>query len=198
MQYLLRTLLFIYPVVAHVAILMDQIVFAVIYLLSAIYVNNLRMLFSRSLLEQGVVVSLFAVLSYLLLSTNVETWVIYLPPVLIPAWLAYVFIQSLFGDKAFITQIAERMEDEPLGEQQIRYTKRVTALWGFVFLAMIVEAVSLAIWAPFDVWSWWAHIGNYVIIAILFLIEIVFRYLLVGRPMQLRKMLQVSLRKKEK
>jgi len=170
LQRIARISLLIYPLIAHIGIIMGEVIWPASYLIVVVYLNSLN-LFSRQWVI-GISFTVFmCALFYALFYFEMHASLIYLPPILIPSWLAYVFIRSLNSDDALISKIAERMEGKPLDEQHLRYTRRLTALWGFVFVLMICEAIVLAMWAPYEVWSWWVHIGNYFIIAILFLGE---------------------------
>ena len=53
----------------------------------------------------------------------------------------------------------------------------------------------LAIWTPFEVWSWWVHVGNYIIVAALFLIEMMVRHRFIGHRVQLFQMISVLSRR---
>lgn len=195
MQIIFRVLLFIYPVVAHIAILTDRVDWALVYLLVVACLSSISNFSSlKFIVHAASGIPVVLILAYLMLS-NSDDWLIFLPPVLIPAWLAFIFLRSLTSETAFITQLAQKMEDDALDERQIRYTRTVTAVWGVVFLIMICESVLLALYAPFQVWSWWVHVGNYFIIALLFSIEFLFRYFLLGRPVNLKGMFQAYLRK---
>jgi len=53
----------------------------------------------------------------------------------------------------------------------------------------------LAIWMPFEIWSWWVHIGNYIIVAALFLVEMFVRYRFSGQRVQLLQMFRALLQR---
>ncbi len=184
--------LLIYPVVAHAGILLDQILIPVIYLLTFIYIISINK-FSRYRLVVAGLTALLCIIIYITAKLDLQNIIIYLPPILIPSWLAIVFLGSLRSDYALISKIAERMEGQALDRRHLLYTRILTALWGGIFLLMICEAVILAIYAPFEVWSWWVHIGNYIIIAVLFLIEMTVRHRFTGKKPQFFQMLQVLL-----
>jgi len=185
----------IYPVIAHLGILFDQVIWAVSYLLVAVYLNSLKWLSRRNNLDKYALTIVFAFLLYVLFDFELQTIIVYLPPVLIPAWLAVVFLGSLRTEHAFITQIAERIEGEPLDARHLLYTRRLTTIWGCVFILMIVEALVLAIWASFDLWSWWVHIGNYFIVATLFLGEMLLRPLFIGQRAKVFQMFKELLQR---
>lgn len=194
LQQLANISLLIYPVVAHIGILMDHIIWPVCYLIIAIYINSIKLCYQHKV--YGILFTcLIGLLFYAIAKSDLRSFIIFLPPVLIPCWLAFIFFGSLRTDEAVITRIAQRIEGQSLDPRHLLYTRRLTVLWGMVFLLMIAEAITLAIWAPFEVWSWWVHIGNYIIIAALFLIEMALRDKFTGQKTDAIKMFKVMLKR---
>lgn len=190
LQRLATISLLIYPIVAHAGILVDQVIFPVFYLLAAIFINSLKLI-SQYRVIGAASTALLCITIYATINSELHTLIIYLPPVLIPCWLAFVFLGSLKTERALISRIAERMEGRTLDRRHLLYTRRLTMLWGITFLLMICEAVTLAILAPFEVWSWWVHVGNYIIISVLFLIEMSVRHQFIGRRAQFVQMFRM-------
>jgi len=188
---LARISLLIYPLIAHIAILLDQPAWATGYLLVAVYFNSLKFFSADKITGMILFTAACVIIGYAFFISDIDNWTIYLPPALIPAWLAFIFISSLFSGKAFISQIAERMEGRPLDQQQLNYTRTLTIIWSGVFIAMIFEAIILSVFMPFDIWSWWVHVGNYIIIGFLFFGEILFRPLFTGKRAQFTQMLSL-------
>jgi uncharacterized membrane protein len=193
LQFLAKASLLIYPLVAHIGILADRVLWTAGYLLIVVFINGLMLLSKHNALTLGFI-TFMSLLFYALVNFDIYAFVVYLPPVLIPAWLAFIFIGSLFSETALISKIAVRIEGEPLDQQHLRYTRRLTGLWGLVFVLMICEAIVLAIWAPYELWSWWVHVGNYFVIAILFLGEMMVRKRIIGRSVQPGRMLKAFIR----
>lgn len=193
-QRFLSISLLIYPIIAHIGILTGEVMWAASYLILVVYLNSLK-LFSRHRIAGIFYTALMCVLFYVLIYFDVYASLIYLPPILIPSWLAYVFISSMRDEYALISKIAERIGGKLLDQQHLLYTRRLTALWGIVFILMVCAAIVLAIWAPFEVWSWWAHIGNYFIVAVLILGEMMVRYHLIGHRVQIGQMFRVISRR---
>lgn len=192
LQYLAKLSFWVYPVVAHAGILMGQIMVPVYYLIAAVYINSLKQILQSSTKATLFIILAFTLsmsaLLYLIFSFRLQPSMIYLPPVLIPCWLAYVFLSSLRSEKALISRIAERMEGAALDARHLLYTRRLTALWGIVFLLMICEAIVLAKWTNFETWSWWVHVGNYFIVGAFFTIEMLVRQHFTGKRAQVVKM----------
>ena len=51
----------------------------------------------------------------------------------------------------------------------------MTQLWVAVFAFMILDAIVLAVFASTETWSWVTHIGNYLLVVIVMLLEFVVR-----------------------
>lgn len=194
LQRFARISLLIYPLVAHIGILRGDVIWPASYLIVVVYLNSLKLFLHHRIIAMSFTVFM-CVLFYALFYFEAHASLIYLPPILIPSWLAYVFLSSMNDDYALISKLAERIEGKPLDQQHLLYTRRLTALWGVVFVLMICEAIFLAIWAPFEVWSWWVHIGNYLIVAILFLGEMMVRYKFIGQRAQVGQMFRTLLQR---
>lgn len=184
----------IYPIVAHVGILIDQLLVPVCYLIAVVYINSLKLFFQYKVIGATFTV-LVCTVFYAVIVSDLHAFIIYIPPVLIPCWLAFVFLGSLRTESAFISRIAEHMKGQPLDRRHLLYTRHLTVLWGAAFLFMVCEAIVLAIWMPFEIWSWWVHIGNYIIVAALFLIEMVVRHRFSGQRVQFIQMFRALLQR---
>lgn len=111
---------------------------------------------------------------------------LYLPPILVPATLAWLFGRSLLpGRTALITRFAVRVmgHDTP---EIARYTRGVTICWTLGFLALMLEALLLAVYGSWLQWSLFTNGINYVIVALAFLAELLVRRLRFGRITPIR------------
>lgn len=190
LQGIVNVSLFFYPVVAHIGVLIDQLVWPVCYLAIAIYLSSIKFLFRHKIL--GVFITLImCVLIYAVITLDSFPLAIFIPPILIPCWLAFVFFRSIATNNAVIATIARRIEGKELDAKHLLYTQRLTVLWGIIFLMMVGEGITLAIWAPFEVWSWWVHVGNYFVILVLFVIEIMFRHRFIDQQPKVFQLLKV-------
>ncbi len=97
------------------------------------------------------------------------------PPVVIYLALAAWFGRTLLpGREPLISGFAsiERGELEPV---LARYTRRLTAIWTAFFLAMALLSAALALAADGETWSIFTNGVNYLLMAVLFLGEYVYR-----------------------
>jgi uncharacterized membrane protein len=99
------------------------------------------------------------------------------PPVVIYLALAAWFGRTLLpGREPLISRFAslERGELEPV---LARYTRRLTAVWTAFFVAMALLSAALALAADGETWSIFTNGVNYLLMAVLFLGEYVYRRL---------------------
>ncbi len=183
--------LVIYPLIAHVAVVLEQPAWAIGYLLAVVGVSVVALLsrFGVFIMSSGVV--FYLILVFAGQHIGLADKLMYVPPVVIPAWLAILFIGSLWSTRgAMISRIAVRMEGKPLDWRRVRYTRYLTAVWGGVFVLMVAGSISLAVLVSFATWSWWVHVGNYLVVAILFAGELMVRRIVLGGEMQLTGLLR--------
>jgi uncharacterized membrane protein len=91
--------------------------------------------------------------------------------------LAASFGRSLFGDRvALCTQIADKVHG-PLTEQELIYTRRVTAGWALFFVAITAATLGLFMFAPLRIWSAFANFCVMPLIGLMFLAEYMVRRL---------------------
>jgi len=100
---------------------------------------------------------------------------IYVPPIGINLLLAVFFFYSLrAGSEPAITRIA-RVERESFDDRLYAYTRGVTWAWALLFSALIIEALFLIAFAPINITLLFLNFGNYVIIALFFVAENIYR-----------------------
>ncbi len=104
-----------------------------------------------------------------------DATVLYLPPILIASSLLVLFGRTLLpGEEPLITQFARKLEGEE-DETVLNYTRQLTWVWTLFFVAMLIESILLALFAPIVVWSIFTNLINYLLIAGLFVLELVYR-----------------------
>jgi uncharacterized membrane protein len=159
----------LYPIVAQFSLWLNQQNLAVIYLFLLLILN----LSYPPKITKLILVIFLCIGFVLLFIFNLVSILIYLPPTLIPMILFFVFLNSL-KNTPIITQFALKIEGKLSFEKQ-QYTKKVTKLWLGIFAFMVVESIILALLTPIYIWSWATHIGNYILIAIVFIVEFKYR-----------------------
>jgi uncharacterized membrane protein len=115
---------------------------------------------------------------------------LYLPPILISGGLLWLFTSTLReGREPLITTFA-RVVFQESNPEQLHYTRRVTQVWSLFFFAMLLETVLLSLLAPLELWSLFANILNYLFIALLFVLEFIYRRLRFPQRIPARKFVQ--------
>jgi uncharacterized membrane protein len=166
-----------YPVLAHFAIARDS---------AGLTITALTLLALVTLLPslaRGAAGAWFALLlvagACWWLSTVEQTIVLlYLPPIIVPAFLACVFANTLLsGRTPLIAQLIRLLQapgDEP--ESAVwSYARRLTAAWTVLFVALVVFNLALAALAQPHVWSLFTNLLEYLIVAAFFAIEYAYR-----------------------
>ena len=116
-----------------------------------------------------------AVISLTLTWYNKAFYMLYVPPVIISLVFFIVFFNTLLpGKEPLVTAIGEKSRG-PLTQEMRRYTKGVTILWALTCGLMFMSSILLPIYAPYELWSLFANFLNYIILAMLFFIEFVYR-----------------------
>ena len=93
------------------------------------------------------------------------------PPVLIALALGVVFARTLLpGRTPLIARIAERARGNLPGPVA-DYSRVLTWVWTWFFFAMALECMLLGLYAPPFLWSLTTNFINYVLIALLFVLE---------------------------
>ncbi len=163
-----------YPLLVHLAVWLELPVIQVLALL----VLTLGLLLPG--LRQGshftwglllLILVLLCAIGYM----DIAIYLLYLPPVVIPLLLGSVFLRSLLpGEIPLVTAIAERARG-PLSAQMRRYTWGVTLMWTVFFAAMILWSALLPWLATVTLWSLFTNFINYLMVALLFVAEFVYR-----------------------
>lgn len=102
-------------------------------------------------------------------------YLLYLPPILLPLLMLYIFGRTLYGGREpLITSIGEAARG-PLSLSMRRYTRFLTQLWCGVFVTMIAWSTLLPWLEQPQLWSWFTNIINYGLVGVLFVGEFMLR-----------------------
>lgn len=186
---------FAYPVLAHFAVARNSagLTIAALTLLAAI---SLLPGLARGAAAAWLAVPLVIAAYWWLSTVAVPVLPLYVPPIIVPAFLAYVFGNTLrAGRTPLIAQLIRMLhvpgDDEP--ESAVwSYARRLTAAWTALFvvlaalnlvLAALAESDGLlltgGIYPPLTVshelWSLFTNLIEYLVVAAFFLIEYAYR-----------------------
>ena len=168
---------FAYPLVAHLAVARSSAKLTI----AAIALLALSALL-RSLV-QGRLAAWLAVLAMLavcwgLVRSSLHVLPLYLPPVLVPAFLAWVFGQTLLPGR---TPLIERLvhllhaPDAVPEEAALVYARRLTLVWTVLFVGLAATNLLLALFAEPEQWSVFANLIAYLIVVVFFAVEYAYR-----------------------
>jgi uncharacterized membrane protein len=163
-----------YPLLAHLATLLYSEGLAGVALTTFIAVPLLPVLRQGRILAW---LSLLAVAVCLWLAARGgwARYLMYLPPVLIPLSVLWLFARSLrTGQIPVVTRVATQIRG-PLPDELSHYTRQVTQLWVGLLILMALSAVLLALFAPVELWSLLTNIVFYILMGVVFVGEYGYR-----------------------
>lgn len=100
---------------------------------------------------------------------------LFAPPVLINALLAFVFGASLRSGREPVISVFARMEQGALPAELAGYTRLLTWIWTGLFTVMAGIALALALFGSLALWSTFTNLVAYALVAALFVGEYVYR-----------------------
>ena len=169
---LVLILLLAYPFVLHVGVLNDRIQPAVLLLLGVLLLSGALMLARGNRYGWLVMTGLMAAAAWTYAYNGAPQTLLKLPPVLINGLLCILFGYTLLpGQQPLISRFAEIVHGHALDEATLRYTRGVTLLWSSLFAFMALECVVLALLAETRLWSLFTNLINYLVVALVFLLE---------------------------
>jgi len=183
-----------YPLLAHAATLLQSgtlTLASVIVLAAAVLLPGL--LASKPAAWLGAAAAAVAIPG--LARIDATALVLFLPPVLINAYLAWLFGRTLAAGRTPLIGLMVRMlhgAEERLDASISRYATRLTAAWTLLFVALGLVNLTLALLAkpgglliaagftppaavPRETWSLFANVLNYIIVGVFFLAEYAYR-----------------------
>lgn len=168
------TLMVVYPLVAFIALWLDQPLMLIGYLLVIISLVAIDKCFNQHWYTGLILFLLIAIISYYIRQGDVQQ-LVYFPPILILFSLFMLFSQSLrSGQTPLITRYAIMLGDK-LEEKHLRYNRSLTLVWSIFLLSMTTTSIILALFFSIDTWSLFTHVISYVLIAGLFIVEFMYR-----------------------
>ena len=188
-------LAFAYPVAAHLAIARRSVG------LTALAIGILATLWIIPALGRGriaawVALPPIAYACWLIAHVQAAAIALYLPPVLIQGFLAWVFGRTLVEGEvpliARLVHVLHATDSEPVDAAVWPYARRLTAAWTVLFIALAVVNFTLAaiatpdgllsiagfqspVTVPQHVWSLFANLLNYIIVGVFFGVEHLYR-----------------------
>jgi uncharacterized membrane protein len=142
-----------------------------------------------------VVFTLVAIGCWYLAGHGTDVVPLFVPTILVPTFLAWLFGHTLFkGRTPLISRVAKLTHPSP---EEIEpavwpYTRALTQAWTTLFVAIAAANFSLAAFSaprglliaigvtppftvPMELWSWFANLLSYAIVATFFVVEYLYR-----------------------
>lgn len=174
MARIFNSLLLLYPLLVHAAIVADSrlLEFAALSLLAG---NVLGPKLIRAQAWAWTTFAACAVGSAVFVILGDGRLFLYAAAVVSPLALMWFFARTLLpGQTPLVTRIADDMSG-PLSPAVTLYTRRVTQLWVVALTGFATANFLLALFATPVIWSLFANFINYIIAGTLFLAEWLFR-----------------------
>lgn len=169
-----------YPVSLHIAVIHGYTQAAVWMLFVLAVCRSLLVFISSPYTTSHLMAPAVALIALASLAAG-DTAALYLPPILIAAALFQLFANTLLpGEEPLLCRCARHV-DGVEDERRLGYARTLTWFWACFFAAMLVEAVLLALFAPIEIWSLFTNFINYVLIAGLLLLQVIYRSFHLGR-----------------
>jgi uncharacterized membrane protein len=168
---------FAYPLVAHLAVARNsaRLTIAAVALLA---LSALLRSLTQGRLAAWLAVPLVMGVCWWLVHSSMQMLPLYLPPVLVPAFLAWIFGQTLLPGR---TPLIERLVLVLHGPDTVPqagvlvYARHLTLSWTVLFIALAATNLLLAVFAEPEVWSLFANLIAYVIVLVFFIAEYAYR-----------------------
>lgn len=105
-----------------------------------------------------------------------DIWrVVYLPPIFVSLGLLALFVHTLRPGRTPVATVVAGLMGDELTAPVRRYTRKVTLAWAVFFALMTLETLALAVFAPLELWSLFAYVINYFLVALMFVGEYLVR-----------------------
>lgn len=194
LRYLSALLALAYPVTAYFAVARHSFsltLAAIAVLAAAVLLPSLI----RGRLAAWIALPCVVACLWWLARSPINLLTLYAPPVLVPAFLAWVFGHTLAKEQTpLISQLVRLLHppEEPLDEAVWPYARRLTLAWSALLAAIAIANLMLAALAtpdgllmaagvtpPFTVpqqaWSLFANVLGYLLVAAFFMVEYAYR-----------------------
>jgi uncharacterized membrane protein len=168
---------FAYPLVAHLAVARSsaRLTIAAIALLA---LSALLRSLIEGRLAAWLTVPVVIGACWWLVRSSMNVLPLYVPPVLVPAFLAWIFGQTLLpGRTPLIEQLVHLLHgpEEVPEDAALVYARRLTLAWTVLFVGLAATNLLLAVFAEPEQWSLFANLIAYVIVVVFFAVEYAYR-----------------------
>jgi uncharacterized membrane protein len=167
---------FAYPLVAHLAVARSSARLTIAAVALLVLSALLRSL-TQGRLAAWLAVPLVIGGCWWLVHSSMQVLPLYLPPVLVPAFLAWIFGQTLLrGRTPLIERLVQLLHGDTVPEQSVLvYARHLTVAWTVLFIGLAATNLLLAVFAEPEQWSLFANLIAYLIVLGFFIAEYAYR-----------------------
>lgn len=162
---LLYLLLPLYPFVVHFGLIESS--YIPLLLLAALCLFLYVIRYYKTLVLSLAVIAV----SWFLMQTGELASLYFLPPILINLAIGIIFLNGLGRGKTTVIEKYIVLLEGGITEKEHRYARRLTMVWAVVLMLLMIESVMLAALASHQVWSLFTNFINYLLLAMMFIIE---------------------------
>ena len=163
-----------YPLVAFISLSLEQPLFVISYLLLIFFLVCIKKCLDKHWFTATTLFSIIVFILYLIQQAYIQ-YLLFLPPILILFSLFILFSQSLTAGKTPLISLYAKLLGDKLEERHLRYNRSLTIIWSVFFFAMATSSIFLALFSSIDNWSLFTHVISYLLIALFFIIEFMYR-----------------------
>lgn len=163
-----------YPLVAFISLSLEQPLFVISYLLLIFFLVGIKKCLDKHWFTATTLFSIIVFILYLIQQAYIQ-YLLFLPPILILFSLFILFSQSLTAGKTPLISLYAKLLGDKLEERHLRYNRSLTIIWSVFFFAMATSSIFLALFSSIDNWSLFTHVISYLLIALFFIIEFMYR-----------------------
>lgn len=166
----------LYPIVMHVMIVYDLLGAALLGLAAISMVAAVFALLNpRGRMQALPYLFIAAAVGAGFLSGN--QFAVYLPSIVFNVFFASAFAYTLrTGDTPMIERFMRAHHGEQMGPELVRYARQLTYAWVMVCAVLALTSAVLAIFASLEIWSLFANVVSYAVVAALFIGQFIYGY----------------------
>lgn len=171
-SFILTVLTIVYPLIAVVMLRHVSAIWLVVVLIGAL---GLRLwLGGKSAPLSMIIASIGAIVGISVTAIFDQNLSVRLYPVFMSGAMLVAFTVSLFHPPTIIERFA-RMAEPDLPDHAVKYTYKVTIVWCIFIAANLIVSMWTVLYASMQVWAIYNGLVSYILMAALFLGELIYR-----------------------
>lgn len=155
----------LYPFVVHFGLVKSS--YVPLLLLAAVCLFLYVIRFYKTLMLQLAVI----VATLILMESGKVDSLYFLPPMAINFVIGIIFLNGLGKNKTTVIEKYIVVLEGRITEAERQYARRLTVAWAAILFLLMAESGLLALFASYETWSLFTNFINYLILAMMFIIE---------------------------